>query len=152
MNFAEACGGRTDGADDFGAEIGFTTDPIVQFTLDRIIEEAVDSKIAAAGVGDGIPENDKFGMASILVIGFSAKGGDLELVIVFEDDNHAEFATDGNSAFEKLFDLVGQSGGDDVVIARFAAEEIIANAAADPIGGEASLLEAAHDLSGGFGH
>jgi len=152
MIFAEAFGGRTDGADDLGAQVGFAADPIMQFALDGIEEEAVDGKIATACVGDGIAKNDIGWVASILIIGFSAKGGDLELVIVFENNDDAEFAADGDGAFEKTFDLVGESRGDDVVITRFAAQEVIANAAANPIGGEAGFLETLDDLSRSFGH
>src|SRR5690242_17579038 len=124
----------------------------MQLPLDGIIEEAVDGEIAAACVCHGVPKDDVRRMASVLIIGFGAKGGHLELVIVFKNNDDAEFAADGNGALEKLLDLVGQSGGDDVVIARFAAEEEIANATADPIGGEAGLLQATDNLSGGFGH
>jgi hypothetical protein len=151
MIFAEAFGGRTDGADDFCAQIGFAADPIMQFAFDGIEEEAVDCKIATACVGDGVAKNDIGWVASILIIGFGAKGGDLELVIVFENNDDAEFAADRNGAWEKVLDLIGKSGGDDVVIARFAPEEKVANAATNPIGGEAGLLEALDDLSGGFG-
>lgn len=124
----------------------------MQLAFDGIIKKAVDGEIATAGVSDGIAENDISRMASVLVIGFGSEGGDLELVIVFENDDDTKFAADGNSAWEKFFDLVGKSRSDNVIIARFAAEEIIANTPADPIGGEAGLLEAADDLSGGFGH
>jgi hypothetical protein len=152
MIFAETFGGRTDGANNFSAQIGFAIDPIVQFPLDRIVEEAVDGEVAAASVSDSIAKNDVGWMASVLVIGFSTKSGDLKLKIVFEDNYDAEFAADRNGAFEKLFDFVRESGGDDVIVAGLAAEEKIANAAADPIGGKAGLLEATDDLSGGFGH
>lgn len=152
MVFAKTFDRRADRANDFCAQIGFAADPIMQFALDWIIKKAVHGKVAAAGVSDGIAKNDIGRMASILVIGFGAKGGDLELVIVFENDNDAEFAADGNGALEKFFDLVGQGGGDDVIIPGFAAEKEIANATADPIRGEAGVLETADDLSGGFGH
>jgi len=124
----------------------------MQLAFDGIIKKAVDGEIAAAGVSDGISKNDISGMASVLVIGFGSEGGDLELVIVFENDDDAKFAADGNSAWEKFFDLVVKSGGDNVIITWFATEEIIANTAVDLIGGEAGLLEAADDLIGGFGH
>ena len=152
MIFVEAFGWRIDGADDFCAQIGFAADPVVQLALDGIEEEAIDGEIATAGVSDGVAKNDIGGMATIQIIGFGAKGGDLELVIVFEDDDDAEFASNGNGARKEIFDLVRQSGGDDVVILRLAAEEIVTNAAADPIGGEAGLLKALNDLNGGFGH
>jgi hypothetical protein len=150
MIFAKALGWRPDSADDFRAQIGFAADPIMQFAFDGIIEEAVDGEIAAAGVGDGVAKNDIGWMASILIIGFGAKGGDLELVIVFENDDDAKFASDGNGAWEEIFDLVGQSGGDDIVIARFAAKKKVANATADPISGEAGLLEALDNVSSDF--
>src|SRR5215831_4768128 len=124
----------------------------MQFPLDRIEEEAVYCKVPTTSVRYRIAENDVGRMASILIIGFGAKCGDLELVIVLEDDYNAKFAPDWNCMLEKLFDLVGQGRSDNVVIARFAAEQIITNAAADPKRRITGLLKASDDLSGSFGH
>jgi hypothetical protein len=63
----------------------------------------------------------------------------------FQDHQHAELASDWYGALERLFDLLRQGRGGDIVIARRAAEQEITNAPADPKGGETGLLQAAHD-------
>ena len=112
------------------------------FFAHRIVEKAVDGEIAPPGVGLRVAENDPFRAPAILVIRLGAKGGDLELLSAFDDNHHAELASDGNRALEQLLDLLRQGGGDDVVIPRFAAQQEIAHAAADPEGGEAGALAA----------
>ena len=44
----------------------------------------------------------------------------------------------------------GQGIGGDVIVLRFAAQQEIAHAAADPIGGEAGLLKAGDEDGGGI--
>ena len=51
----------------------------------------------------------------------------------------------GNGAFEELLDLLRQRGGGDVVIARLAAQQEIAHAAAHPEGGKPGVLQPADD-------
>ena len=84
-------------------------------------------------------------MPAILVIRFGAEGGDLELLFPFDHDHHPELAPDGNGVLEELLDLLRQGGGGDVVIARLAAQQEIAHAAAHPEGGEPGALQPADD-------
>jgi hypothetical protein len=149
--FGETFGGRADGAKEFGAQIAFAADPVVQLLRDGVEEKAVDGEIAAGGVGLGVAEGDLFRMAAVLVIGLGAEGGDLEFAAGIEDDEDAELAADGNGAREKGLDLGGESGGGDVVVLGIAAEEAVADAAADPVRGVAGRLEAADDAGGEVG-
>ena len=71
-------------------------------------------------------------MTAILVIGLGTEGGHLELLAVFNDDHHAEFATDGDRSLENRLDLLREGGGDDVVVARFATQQNVAHAATHP--------------------
>ena len=150
MILIEARGRGANGADKFAREVLFAADPIVQRLADGIEVEAVDGEIAALGISLGIAEADAFGVAAILVVGFGAESGDLKLVARFEDDHDAEFAADGNGAAEEGFDLFGESGSDDVVIARFATEQEIPDTATDPKGSKAGVLEAPDDGGCGF--
>ena len=84
--------------------------------------------------------------AAILVIRLGAKRGDLELLSAFDDDNDAEFFADGNGFVEKFFDLLRPGVRGDVKILRFAPEQKIAHAAADPKRGEARPLQFGNDL------
>ena len=74
------------------------------------------------GVSGGISKNHLLWMPPILVIGFGSKGGDLELLLTFEDDHHAKLSSNGNSSFKERLDLVGQSRSHDVIITRLASE------------------------------
>ena len=149
---------RADGADDPGAQVRFAADPIVQLLPHRIVEQAVDGEVAPAGVGLRVAERDPFRVPAILVIRLGPEGGHLELVAAFDHHHHPELAPDGNRAFEEVLDLFRQGGGDDVVIARLAAQQEIAHAAADPEGREPGALAAGgrcrarrfrRDLAGG---
>jgi hypothetical protein len=148
MVLGKTLGGRADGAEEFRAQILLAADPVVQLLRDGIKEEAVDGEVAAAGVGLGVAEGDLFRAAAILVVGFGAEGGDLEFMAGFKDDDDTEFAADGKGAAKEALDLGGQGGGGDVVVLGFAAQETVADAAADPVRGEAGRLEAADDVGG----
>ena len=104
----------------------------MEFLEDWLEIEAVDGEIASLSIGLSVAEANVFGVAPILIIGFGAEGRDLKLMAAFDDDDDTEFAAYGDSAGEERFDLVGQGGGNDIVIARFAAEEEIADTATDP--------------------
>ena len=97
-----------------------------------------------------LAENDLLRTPAILVIRLGAKGGDLELMFAFDDNHHAEFAADGDGALEKFLDLFRSRVRGDVVILRFASEQKIAHAAADPERGEARRLQAADNFHGSF--
>ena len=150
MVLIEAGGGGADGADQFGAEVLFAADPIVEFLANRLEIEAVDGEIASLSIGLSVAEADVFGVAAILVIRFGTVSGDLKLMAVFDDHDNAEFAAHGDGVREERFNLTGQGGGDDIVITWFAAKEEIANAAADPQGVKAGGLETPDNCCGVF--
>ncbi len=97
------------------------------------------------GIGHGIAKDDALGTAPVLIIRFRAEGGDLELLVFFENDYDAELASDGDSPGKELFDLIRQSRGGHVVIRWVTAKEIIADTAADPKSGKAGFLKALDD-------
>ncbi len=80
------------------AQILFAADPVVKLFRNRIEEKPVDGEIAPLRVGFGIAENDLFRTPAIPVIRLGAKGGDLELMFAFNDNHHAEFASDGDGS------------------------------------------------------
>src|SRR5262249_5813272 len=122
----------------------------MDFLEDGLEKEAVDSEIAPLSICLSVAKADVFGMAAILVIGFGAEGRDLKVMTAFDDDDNAEFAAHGDSVGEERFNLVGQGGGNDIVIAGFAAEEEIADAATDPKGDKAGGLEMPDNTRGVF--
>ena len=140
---------RADGADDFRAQILFAADPVVDFFRERIVKKPVDGEIAAERVGFRAGENDFLRPPAVAVFRLGAKGGDLELLLVLDDDHHPEFFPDWNGFLEKFFNLLRSRVGGNVVILRLASEQKIAHAAADPERGEAGRLQAADNFSGG---
>ena len=93
-----------------------------------------------------LAENDLFRTPAIPVIRLGAKGGDLELLFVFDNNHHAEFASDGDGFREQFLDLFRSRVRGDVVILRLASEQKIAHAAADPERREARRLQAADNV------
>ena len=148
MIFTKAFLRRTNRADDFSAQIFFTADPVVDFLRERIVKKSVHGEIAAQRIGLGVGENDFFRATAILVIRLGAERGDLKLLFVFNNDHHAEFASDSDGAFEKFLDLFRLGVRGDVEILGFATKQQIAHAAADPERSKARLLQAFNNFSG----
>ena len=144
----EAFGRRADGADDPGAQVRLAAHPIVQLPPHRVVEQTVDGEVAAAGVGHRVAKGDPPRAPAVLVVGLGAEGGHLELAAVLHHHHDAEFAPDGYRALEHLLDLFRPGGGDDVVVAGLAPKENVADAAADPEGGEPRALEPADEFEG----
>ena len=80
---------------------------------------------------------------AILVIRLGSKGGNLELAAAFDDNHYPELTPDRNSPLEKVLDLRRQSGGGDIIIIRFAAQQRVTHAAAHPERRESAALEPA---------
>jgi len=149
--FGKAFGGVADGADEASLEVGLAADPVVELAGEGVKEEAVNGKVTADGVGLGVGEGDGFGAAAVAVVGFGAVSGDLELVVLFDDDDDAELAADGDGVGKEFFDGGGAGGGGDVVVGGDAAEELVADAATDPVGGVAGGVEAMDEVAGDGG-
>src|SRR6185503_2431108 len=76
-----------------------------------------------------------------------AEGRDLELVVVFEDEHHAERGTHADGAAKQLPDGLGRRGRRDVVVARLAAEQTVTHAAAGQVRLESGGPEPPDDVS-----
>ena len=129
-------------------------------SLDRIVEQAVDGEVAARGVFLGRAEGDAVGMPAVAVGGVAAEGGHFDHAGRLRPDhrNHAEGGADGQraAAAEQRADLLRRGVGGHVVVLRRAAEQLIADAAAGPIGLEARRAQPANHFGGEtalfFGH
>ena len=106
-------------------QICFTADPIVDLLADGIVEQTVHREITSLRVGFRIAEGHSFRMASIPIISLRSEGSHLELIPAFQNDNDAKLFSDRDRPFEKRFNLIGQCGRGDVVIAGFASDEKI---------------------------
>ena len=108
MILCETGFGLADGAQNPGTQIGFPPDPIMEGFCDRVEEEAVDREIASSGVGLGIAKCHPIWVPSIRVIRFGAERGDLELLSLLEDEQHAKLAPHRNGVGEQRLDLIGR--------------------------------------------
>ena len=70
-------------------------------------------------------------------------------MVFFNHHHDAGFFSDGERAFEKFFDLLRPRVGGDINVLRFAPQQKIAHAAANPVRGKAGLLQAGDDFFGG---
>ena len=82
MVFGKAHSRIADGADDLGVEVALPADVIEQFTALRVVEQAVDGKVAARGIGAGVGWLDGCGTAAIAVRAVAAKARYLIVALV----------------------------------------------------------------------
>jgi hypothetical protein len=150
MVFGKPLFRQADGANDFGAEIFLAANPVMHLVLHWIKEKAIDRKITALGVGDRVPKADLLGAASVTVISFCAKGGDLKLLTLLNNDNDSEFFTDRDATLEGFANCVWPRVGCHIVVGRFAPEQKVADTAADPKSLEAGFLQSGNDVSSDF--
>src|SRR5215468_9324932 len=145
MILSKAVGRWADGTNQPAAQIGLPTYPIVKRFQNWIEEKTINGEIPPDGVSPSICKGDRARAAPILVIGFGAKRGHLELMLAFNDDDDPKLAPDRDGVLESAFDLFRQCGSSDVVIIRRTAEQKIPHATADPESAEPGLLELAHN-------
>ena len=134
------------------ARSSLPADEVDHLLFDRIEEQAVDGEVAARGVLLGGAESDAVGMPAVAIGGVTAEGRHLDHACRLgpEHRNHSEGGADGQGApvAEKLADLLGHGVGGHVIVLGRAAEELVADAAAGPIGLEAGPAQAANHLGG----
>ena len=119
---------------------------------DRLVEQPVDGEVAARGVLLGGAEGDAVGVPAVAVGGVAAERGHLDRAgrLRPEHGNHAEGGADGHRAAvaEQLADLGGRGAGGHVVVLGRPPEQLVADAAAGPIGLEPRRLQSADHLLG----
>jgi hypothetical protein len=120
----------------------------MKLLANRIVKEAVDGEITPPRIGHRIAKTDVFGVTPILVIGLRPEGGDLKLVLALNHHHHAELSPHRDSVWKELLHLLRQSRRCDIEVARFATEEKIPNATANPKRGKARLLQILNDSAG----
>src|SRR5579883_302895 len=131
---------RADGSNEACPQVGLAAYPIVKLAGDWVIKQAVHRKIPAARVGNRIAETHLFRMSPVPIFRFRPESRHLVLVVPFDDDNHAKLAANGNCSLEQPLDLLRKRRRDDVIIARFTAQQEITNAPADPERFESGFL------------
>lgn len=146
--FGEAGGGVADGADEFVVEVVAAVDEVEDLVGAGIEEEAVDGEVAAGGVAGGVCfELDGLGMAAVGVRSIGAEGGDFDAM----EEDDAEVGADGFGAGEELGEFGGAGRGGDVEVFGLAAEEEVADAAADEESGVSGGVEGVEDMGRGGG-
>ena len=132
MVFREARFGIADGAEDARVEIGAAADVIADLAGGRIEEEGVDGEVAPEGVFAGVREGDGAGVTAVGIGRVGAVGGDFDHgAVVAHDGDDAEGLADGDGFGKQRLDAVGEGVGGDVPVLGRAAEEQVADAAAD---------------------
>ena len=143
MVFGEPSVRVADGADGFVGEVVAAVDVVDDLIGLAVVEEAVDGEVAAGGVAGGVGfELDGLGVAAVEVGAVGTECRDFDAVP--EDD--AEVGADQFGAGEEGGELGWLGVGGDVEILGLAAEEVIADAAADQIGLVAAGVEARENL------
>lgn len=121
-----------DGPDDPCRQIAFAADVVKDPTVDRIVEHAVDGKIAAEGVLGGGAVADRLRPASVEIRSLGPECGHFHRRNAFvpQDGDHAEAGPDGQRpiAAERLADLFGSRRRGDVVVLGIAAQQQIPDA------------------------
>ena len=137
---------------DASSQILLTLDVVDHGGLLGIEEQAVDREIAPLGVVAGRAERHRVGMSAVGILGVGSKRGHFDLAGALrpQHGHHAEGRAERKCPppAEQLADLVRPGAGGHVVILGIAPEQLIAHAAAGPIGLEAGGAELRHHLDG----
>ena len=147
MIFLESCGGITDGAENVGVEICLATDVVDEGAGFGVKEEAVDGEVATLRVFLRGGEGDGLRAASVPIRAVGAESGDLDPAATGgRNDDDAEVGADELAAGEECGDLGWGGGGGDVVVLRFAIQQMIPDGAPGEEGLMASLVETVDDV------
>ena len=128
-----------------------------------VVEQAVDREVAPARVLLGRAEDVVAADQQVAALGLGAlaaaflfldlarvgaEGGRLDDLRSEEDVREAEAAADDPAVLEQAPDVVRGRAGDDVEVLRLAAEQQVADAAADEVGGVIVAAEPLDDFGG----
>ena len=148
MVFAKAFLRRTNGANNFGTQIFFTADPVMDFFCQRIIKKSVHREITAQSIGPGAGETDFFRPPAILIVRLGAEGGHLKLLSPLHHNDDTKLPADRYRFRKNCFDLLRPGVRGNVKILRLAAEQEIAHAAAHPECGITRVLQPGNNCPG----
>ena len=140
--FGETARRLANGANDFGGEVGATTDEIQDFAGVVAHEEAVDGEVAALDVFFGrVGINDLVGMAAIRVANVGAEGGYFDFEGILADEDDAELCANIEAVGEEPQHFLRGCVGCHVIIRGFAIQKDVADAPADKEGLPAVALK-----------
>lgn len=98
--FFDAGFGVADEADEFVAKVFLAVDVVVDLVSGGVVEKAVDGEITPKGVLLWCGEGDGSWAAAVGSFGVGAKGGDFEIVAVFDREDDTELFADGDGFFK----------------------------------------------------
>ena len=159
---AEADVRVADAAQDPLAQVAQAADVVDHAVLERVVEERVHREVAAEGVLLGRAEGvvahlveragrlrvaaaGRGGAGGVVRLRVAAEGRGLDLLLAEADQREAEAAPDDEGVAEEPLDLARAGVGRHVEVLGRAAEEDVADAAADEIRDEAGVVEAVQD-------
>ena len=147
MVFPEALLGRPDSPDQPTLEIGRSSRKVQPLLRDRVVEHGVDREVAPDGIllrilGVGHLVRP----AAIAVAALAAKRRHFRESVVATDLHHAEALAHATRPLEQLHDLLGPRVSRHVAVLDRTPEQLVAHAAAHPIGLVAVGLEPLDDL------
>ena len=149
----KALGGISNGPQQPSLEVPTPSDKIEDLLPDRVKEKTIHREVAPERVPLGIGVGDALGVAAVVVGSVTTEGGDLDLGIRFQDDDHSELHPDGNRPGEEGLDLFGAGVGRHIVVVGCQAKEAVADAATRIECLESLGTQTLHDRScGGFTH
>ena len=99
--FGKAHGRIANGADDLSAEVLLPAHVIEERGAGRVVEQAVDGKVAALGVGAGVGAHNGGGTTSIAVRAVAAKARDLVGTFVEHHQGDAKLDADRHRVFKE---------------------------------------------------
>jgi len=129
-----------------GLEIGQAVDVVVDHALGRIVEESVDREVAPTcvlgrGTEDIVLADQEIVRVAPSRLGLGPEGRGLDQPVAVHDVHQPEAPADDPAVAKQPLDLAWMGLGSDVEVLGLAAEEQIADAAADEIGLVATALQ-----------
>src|SRR3972149_710248 len=140
----------SDGADNTFSNVLLSANIIQYFILYGIVKQTIDGEVSPFYIIFGGAEGYIIRVTSITVRAFRAESSHLEVVTVFDDNDHAEPHAYRNSPLEEFHNILRKGAGGDIIIFGFLPHNHIAHTPTGKEGLIAVLLQGFYDFQGGL--
>src|SRR3972149_3327908 len=117
--FCKSFDGISDGTDDAFRNVLLSANIIKYLILYRIVKQTIDGEAPPFYVIFGGAESNIIRVTSITIRTFRAKGSHLEVVTVFDNNDHPKLHAYRNGLPKEVYNVLGKGAGGNVVINRY---------------------------------
>src|SRR3990167_4167718 len=146
--FCKSFGRVSDGANDTFRNVLLPANIIQYLILYRIVKKTIDGEVSPFYVCFGGAEGYIIRVTSITVRAFRAESSHLEVVTVFDNNDHAKLHAYRNSPLEEFHNILRNGAGGDIIIFGFLSHNHIAHTPTGKEGFVAVFLQGFYDFQG----